>query len=83
MPTCGMDEENRRMCGGGLIIVRKLLFLKGSELVEWEGGDGIEAMRGKNVMQHTGLSETYLIGTTPYQPFHGKSLPIPMNPPRV
>jgi hypothetical protein len=71
------------MFGEGLIIIRKLLFLKGSELMQWESGDQIEAMRGKNVIQYTGLSQTYLVGTTPYQPLNGKSLPIHMNPPHV
>jgi hypothetical protein len=70
--------------GEGLIIIKKLLFLKGSELMEWEGGDRIEAMRGKNVIQYTALSQTYMIGTTPYQPLNGKSsVPIHMNPTNV
>jgi hypothetical protein len=38
------------MFGEGLIIIKKLLFLKSSESMAWEVGDGIEAMRGKNVI---------------------------------
>jgi hypothetical protein len=38
------------MFGEGLIIIKKLLFLKSAELMEWDGGDGIEVVRGKNVL---------------------------------
>jgi len=33
-----------------IIVIKKLLFLKSSELMEWEGGDGFETMRGKHVL---------------------------------
>jgi hypothetical protein len=39
------------MCDEGMITIQKpLLLLKGSELVEWKNGDGIEAVRRKKVI---------------------------------
>ena len=39
MRTCGTEEGNYWIYGEGLIIDKKLLLMKGSELMDWDDGD--------------------------------------------